>query len=643
MCKEDYKEVVNEEICSNYENEKFLDMPPEVTEQNFLYWCEKCKKEVEDEICPYCGEEVQLDISRGEYWHWCSNCNKEVLDEICPDCGEKAQFDTPVEIYWCPECKVPIIKEIDSINKDECPLCHGSTFYLSRDLKPVFPEERLLLEALKGEPLSYKDLSVWSIANRYFINGENINISVKEMKKADANLLIDTLQKYNNENKNTYVTFNEYISKFIKANQERLNYLKDEAHSFIKKARKNYDENQIVVSFSGGKDSTVVSDLVIKALSNPEIVHIFGDTTLEFPFTLEYEKRFKSANPHVIMREAKNKERDFYEVCEEIGPPSRVMRWCCTMFKTGPINRRIGAIFKDMPILTFYGIRKFESTSRSKYERIYDSPKIVKQKVASPIFYWKDIDIWLYILSEGIDFNDAYRYGYDRVGCWCCPNNSERSHFLSNIYMREESQKWRDYLINFAKQIGKPDAENYVDSGNWKARQGGYGIKAAETVKIVSQNCTTEENSKIYKLYSPVKDEFFNLFVPFGKVSKELGSKILNEVLVLDVNTGIPIISIQSKESDYEHSVKVKTLNVKSHDDLQRMIGYQVRKYNACKKCLGCETVCKFGAIKVTNNGYKIDENKCRKCKMCVTDKHLNYGCLMGKYLFSAANSEEDL
>ena len=45
------------------------------------------------------------------------------------------------------------------------------------------------------------------------------------------------------------------------------------------------------------------------------------------------------------------------------------------------------------------------------------------------------------------------------------------------------------YLIEFAKQIGKLDAENYVDSGNWKARQGGYGIKAAKDVKLISENC----------------------------------------------------------------------------------------------------------------------------------------------------------
>lgn len=639
MSEKKYNKKTAYDINENISGEVYSDISIEDT---LWYVCEKCKKRVEDEICPYCGRETKLEIPRGDYWYWCNNCNKEVVGKNCPDCGEETQLDTPAEVYWCPDCKVPIIKEIDSLNIDECPLCHGKTYYLSRDLRPVFPEERILIEVLKAKAFSYKDSSVWSIANRYYIDGKSHSLSFKKLMDEDTDKLLDVLYKYKDENQRTYEEFNKYIDKFIEANRDRLNYLKDEAHSFIRKARKNYDISQIMVSFSGGKDSTVTSDLVIKALSNPEIVHIFGDTTLEFPTTYEYEKRFRASNPFVIMRQAKNKEKDFYEVCDEIGPPSRVMRWCCTMFKTGPINRRINAIFKDKPILTFYGIRKFESVSRSKYKRIYDSPKILKQKVASPIFNWKDIDIWLYILAEGIDFNDAYRYGYDRVGCWCCPNNSDRSQFLSKIYMKDESQKWRGYLIEFAKQIGKLDAENYVDSGNWKARQGGYGIKAAKDVKLISENCTSEENSIIYKINSPVREDFYNLFIPFGKVSKELGSKILNEVLVLDRRTGIPIISIQPKENNYEYSVKIKTINVKNHDDLQRMVGYQIKKYNSCRRCLGCETVCKFGAIKVTSEGYKIDEKKCKGCKACVTNKHLNYGCLMGKYLFTASSSEED-
>ena len=87
-----------------------------------------------------------------------------------------------------------------------------------------------------------------------------------------------------------------------------------------------------------------------------------------------------------------------------------------------------------------------------------------RSSTSSPIFFWKDIDIWLYILSKDIDFNDAYRLGYDRVGCWCCPNNNQRAQFLSRIYMPEQSEQWRDFLIRFAKKIGKPDAEEYVEA-----------------------------------------------------------------------------------------------------------------------------------------------------------------------------------
>lgn len=88
------------------------------------------------------------------------------------------------------------------------------------------------------------------------------------------------------------------------------------------------------------------------------------------------------------------------------------------MFKTGPISRVINSFYRDKNILTYYGIRKCESVTRSKYNRIEDNAETIKiqqQKVASPIFFWKDIDIWLYLLGEKVDFNDAYRLGYDRV------------------------------------------------------------------------------------------------------------------------------------------------------------------------------------------------------------------------------------
>ena len=138
----------------------------------------------------------------------------------------------------------------------------------------------------------------------------------------------------------------------------RLDYIINEAHAFIQEQAAKYPRESIVLSFSGGKDSTVTADLAVKALSDASLVHIFGDTTLEFPMTTEYAMRYRENNPKAIFKVAKNREQNFYSVCEDIGPPARMMRWCCSMFKTGPITRVLNSLYRDKNILTFYGIRK---------------------------------------------------------------------------------------------------------------------------------------------------------------------------------------------------------------------------------------------------------------------------------------------
>ncbi len=567
---------------------------------------------------------------------WCTNCNKASYSDVCEVCGGKTQQDTPIELYWCDSCRVPVIRELSDTSPMICPSCGKPIHYLAKDLRPVFPEERLLLEVIKGNPLSYLHSSVWASGSRYYIDGKTANLSIETLKKISVEEVVETLSQY--KDKNDYSFFNENIKTFINCNRERLDSIKNEATSFVVEQVKRFPNHKLVISFSGGKDSTVVADIVTRALSDPSIVHIFGDTTLEFPTTYEYVSRFRKSNPMAIVKTAKNKEQDFYSVCDEIGPPARMMRWCCTMFKTGPITKVLNSMFKDSKILTFYGIRKHESVSRSKYDRVANGAnvKIQKQTVAAPIFYWTDIEVWLYMLAEDVDFNDAYRLGYDRVGCWCCPNNTIRSQLLAKVYMPDRAKKWRDYLIDFAKRLGKPDPEVYVDDGFWKARQGGNGLAAAEDVKIRYTNCTAEDHAKIYKLNKPITDEFYYLFVPFGKVSKELGRKILHEVMVLDIRTNVPIMSIQPfSQNGYDYAVKIRTMNVADYDALQRMASYQVRKYNACRQCLKCESVCPYGAISISLGTYKIDENLCVHCKKCVTPKYLEGGCLMDRFLKS--------
>lgn len=567
---------------------------------------------------------------------WCRNCNIETNEEVCPVCGEDTVEDLPVEIYWCKQCNAPIIQMTNQVDKGICPVCGKKTKYLTRDLRPVFPEERLLLEILLDKkPYEFLKNSVWAADNRYYIDGESIAVENEIFQEADAEAVRKKIEQY--EKNNSYEFFENHIETFIEANKGRLDYLKDESFEFVKKTASKFDEEKLVISFSGGKDSTVTADVVIKALSNPNLVHIFGNTTLEFPSTVSYAERYRENHPQAIFLFAKNDEQTFYDVCKDIGPPARLMRWCCSMFKTGPITRVINSLYRNQQILTFYGIRKYESVSRSKYNRVEDdaeSIKIQQQTVAAPIFFWKDLDIWLYMLAEKIDFNEAYRLGYDRVGCWCCPNNNPRAQFLSRIYMPEESKKWRAFLIDFAKKVGKKDAELYVDTGMWKARQGGNGLAAAGDVKIKSTNCTTEEHAKIYRLVRAFDDELIGMFTPFGRVAPELGQKLLHEVIVLDAKMNIPILSIQPFRQDgYEHAVKVRTMNVQDHDGLQRMVGYQVRKFNACRKCLKCESICRAGAISISEEGYYIDSNECVHCKMCMTPKYLDGGCTMDKYL----------
>lgn len=565
---------------------------------------------------------------------YCASCNRETDFEVCPICGRTTIEEIPHVVFWCSCCNAPIIHSHES-NRIECPLCGNEASYLSADLRPVFPEERLLFELIIGKPLAFVGESVWAVGSKYYINGKPTNISIKKITETDPDEIRRGIETY--APSNSTEGFDLHVKRFIEVNRAHLSEITNEAYGFIHHAAQKFEDENLVVSFSGGKDSTVTADLVARAMSNPYLVHIFVDTTLEFPSTIDYVKRFRDSHPLAIFKTARNNEQNFYNVAEEIGPPARMMRWCCSMFKTGPISRAFNGLYRNQIILAFYGVRKGESVSRSKYNRIENSAESVKiqqQTVAAPIFYWRDIDVWLYILTERIDFNEAYRLGYERVGCWCCPNNNIRAQFLSQIYMPEQYERWHAFLIDFAKRIGKPDPEIYVDTGKWKARQGGNGLRAADSIKVDANRCATEDNAVIFKLNKPYSNELVNLFTPIGKRASDLGRKLLDETVYVDSKTGEPLIAILPfAQPGQEHGVKVRVLNARSQDALLRMAKYQVVKYNACRQCLKCESLCRFGAISISGGVYSIDEKKCTHCQQCVTDKYLEGGCLMRKYL----------
>lgn len=539
------------------------------------------------------------------------------------------------KICWCKECNVPLFEE-------ECGICGSKGKELCSDIRPVFPEERLLLEIILEKPFAYEKSSVWNgSGNHYYINGKRIPFSVKDLKKTDVVKIREIYYELEQENKKrTYGYFEKHIEDFIKANRRRYEEILQDATEYIRECATDVEVGEMFVSFSGGKDSTVTADLVTRALSNPKILHIFGDTTLEFePYTYEYIKRFKMAHKQTPVVTAKNKEKNFEELCELIGPPSRVMRWCCTIFKTGAIQKKMKSLFADKKrILTFYGIRWSESVSRSKYEKESDSPKITKQKIVSPIISWRDFDVWLYILTTRIDFNEAYRLGYARVGCWCCPNNSGWSEFLAKIHMPKQAEEWRNLLIEFARGIGKKDAEVYVDEGSWKARQGGNGVAYAQKSIVSFQPCATEENAFNYELQKPITKDLYELFKPFGYLNFEMGDARLGEVFVLNKKEEV-LLKLQGRMGSKNLKVTILNHKIAKAKDLkvaEERIKCQLTKYQMCMGCLACESVCRHNALSIRERKdgsltYHISEEKCVRCTECVN--HFTAGCYMRKVL----------
>lgn len=567
---------------------------------------------------------------------YCKKCKVPMQGERCVKCGEKTHTSTT--IYWCANCNTPIFEET-------CPLCGKVGNYFATDVRPCFPEEKLLLALILDEPdpLCFQHSSVWYGTNgTYLIDGKKKRLVLSQINKWPLEKFLAIKKKYDLlSDQIDYQTFERQTLEFCAANKTRYDFLTEEAISYIQSYQALYPIEDMMVSFSGGKDSTVTSSLVNRALGTNRVLHVFGDTTLEFPMTYDYKKRFRTneESKGVRILTAKNREKNFEELCEVVGPPSRVMRWCCTVFKTGAIQKTIASAYKDKAsILTFYGIRRSESASRSKYERESESPKITKQTVVSPIIDWIDFDVWLYILTTGIDFNDAYRLGYSRVGCWCCPNNGAWSEILTKIHMYDQYEHWRDTLVSFAKQIGKPDPEDYVDGGFWKARQGGNGLAAAQTSIVKFEPCATTENAFNYELKRPISEELYEYFKPFGLLNKELGNRRLGEVYVLSPKGKVRLI-LQGRIGSTKLKVTIKDIHLDGARSLvvaEKKVQCQLTKYQMCLGCKACESVCTKDAISVKDDGtgkitYLIDNAKCVRCGECIN--HFDAGCYMRKVL----------
>ena len=72
----------------------------------------------------------------------CKKCSINSESSVCPNCGERAEV-VESSVFWCDDCNIPLYSEA-------CPLCGKQAHRLCSDIRPVFPEERLLLEIIRS-------------------------------------------------------------------------------------------------------------------------------------------------------------------------------------------------------------------------------------------------------------------------------------------------------------------------------------------------------------------------------------------------------------------------------------------------------------------------------------------------------------
>lgn len=161
--------------------------------------------------------------------------------------------------------------------------------------------------------------------------------------------------------------------------------------------------DRFIASFSGGKDSQVVLDLVTRAIPPTAFEVIYSDTGYELPPSLdlykEVQRYYGERFPALKFSIARNHEQ-VINYWDKIGSPSDSHRWCCSVMKTVPLYRTLKIEDnKQAKVLAFEGVRAEESVKRNTYNRIGKGVKHSFVINSRPILNWNTTEIFLYLLQ----------------------------------------------------------------------------------------------------------------------------------------------------------------------------------------------------------------------------------------------------
>ena len=427
----------------------------------------------------------------------------------------------------------------------------GGSLYAAPELEPI-PDENGLIPFSKENGIALKPIDIPEMCNR---NKELINI-------IENNTVRKIIQEY-----------------------EKLKNRLDIFH----------------VAYSGGKDSTVLLDLVKKALPVGSFVVIFGDTGMEFPDTYETVSKVKAeceedGTPFYIAKS----HFDPLDSWKLFGPPARVLRWCCSVHKSTPQTLKMREITgkDDYVGLDFVGVRAHESSSRSRYDYEGIGKKQKGQYSYNPILEWTSYEVWLYIFTNELEINSAYKKGNSRAGCLFCPMGGGKGDYIQRSSYPDEVERY----ISIIKDMNSKDSsderalDSYVSNGGWNARKNGRDLT------IASQRCFEEiiDGKYVITVTSPTTD--------WREWIKTIG-EIPFEFDYTETADGY-VITCSAKEA-------------KAYPNVFKKFKQVFKKASHCIGCRVCETNCRNGCISF-EGGLSITD--CIHCGQC---HEIDDGCLV--------------
>ena len=195
----------------------------------------------------------------------------------------------------------------------------------------------------------------------------------------------------------------------------------------------------LVITDSGGKDSSVCKELARRAGIPFEIMH--NHTTADAPETVRFvrqeAKRFEELGIKytINMPMYKGQRTSMWSLIpQKLMPPTRIVRYCCAVLKeTGGAGRFIAT-----------GVRWDESESRANsrgiYEKngnkshriilnndnddkrmLFENCRLKSKRTVNPIIDWKTKDVFDFLEDAKKPVNPLYAEGWCRVGCVGCP------------------------------------------------------------------------------------------------------------------------------------------------------------------------------------------------------------------------------